>query len=291
MDAYLDGVRIFYHSVGSENKHPLILLHGGPGLDHTELHPWLDALSDTFRLIFVDMRGQGRSQRVDPSTLSLDIFAEDVTALARTLGVSSYAVLGHSYGAFVALAHAIRYDAASHYILSSGTASFAKSGPEIDENLATFEPVTLREQVTLSWAREPNARTAEDFADILRMQMPFHFARVDSEGYQRYIAHEDRAIYAPEVLAYFASHGYAIEYEDQLSAITRPVLIITGMYDRTCTPRAARDLHAGIRASELVLLPDAGHMSFIEQPQQFCAAVRDFYVRHPSGVAAERSSR
>ena len=146
MEALLDGVRIFYQPVGQATNRPLILLHGGPGLDHSEMHPWLDALADEFYLIYVDERGQGRSQRVDPATLSLERFAEDVTKLAAALELEHYAVLGHSFGAMIALTHAVRFGDASHYVISDGTASFTKSGKEIQDNLAVFQPQELRER-------------------------------------------------------------------------------------------------------------------------------------------------
>jgi proline iminopeptidase len=95
------------------------------------------------------------------------------------------------------------------------------------------------------------------------------------------MAAADRAIYAPEVLAYAASHEYALEYEDKLDDITRPTLVITGEHDRTCTPRAAREMHRGIAGSELVIVPDAGHMSFIEQPGIYFNAVRNFFAGRP----------
>lgn len=281
MDVALDGASIFYLPVGSPARHPLIVLHGGPGLDHTEMHPWMDALADTFYVVYVDLRGQGRSERVDPSTLTLGRFAEDVTKLARALGFDRYAVLGHSFGSFVALAHALEQGGASHYFLSAATASFTKSLPEIQANLEAFEPEELREDVKRSWALEPTVKTREDFAELMRLQMPFHFASVEGAGYQRYLAAGDATVYAPEVLAYVAEHEYAIEYEDRLRDIRKPTLILVGEYDRTCTPRAARDLHAGIPGSELVVIPEAGHQSFIEQPAMYFAAVRDFFVRHP----------
>lgn len=90
-----------------------------------------------------------------------------------------------------------------------------------------------------------------------------------------------QSIYSPEVLAYFATNAYAIEYEDQLGKISKPTLIITGEHDRTCTPRASRDLHASISGSELVIVPDAGHMTFIEQPDIYFAALSDFFTHHP----------
>ena len=281
MEAMIDGARIFYLPVGTEGNYPLIVLHGGPGLDHTEMHPWMDSLADTFRLIYVDQRGQGRSERVDPATLSLSRFAEDVSKLATTLGLRQYALLGHSYGSFVTLAHAVERGDASHYIISGGTASFTKTGPEIQANLDGFEPVELREQVTQSWALEPTVRTQEDFARVMEMQMPFHFMTTESDAYRRFMAASGQEVYAPEVLAYFSEHEYPIEYEDQLATITKPTLVMTGEYDRTCTPRAAREMAAGIPGAELLIVPNAGHMTHVEQPEIVLPAIRDFFKRHP----------
>jgi proline iminopeptidase len=282
LEAIIDGVRIYYLPVGAEGNYPLLVLHGGPGLDHTELHPWLDQLADTFRLIYVDQRGQGRSERVDPATLSLSRFGEDVSKLAASLGLRQYALLGHSYGAFVALAHAVERGEASHYIISGGTASFTKTAPEIEANLASFEPVALREQVTQSWALEPTVRTQAEFHRVMEMQMPFHFMTTESDAYRRYMASSAQTVYAPEVLAYFSEHEYAIEFEDRLATITKPTLVMTGEYDRTCTPRAAREMAAGIPHAELLIVQNAGHMTYVEQPEIVLPAIRDFFKRHPA---------
>jgi proline iminopeptidase len=285
LDISIDGITIFVLPVGAESNYPLFVIHGGPGLDHTEMSPWLDSLSDTFRLLYIDLRGQGCSQRVDPATLTLSRFALDVTKLAGALNLRDYAVLGHSFGSFVTLAHAIEQGGASHYVLSGCTASFTNTAPEIQHHLETFEPVEMRDQVTRSWALEVEAKTPEDVARLMAMQMPFHFATTQSEGYRRYLADvaQGRAIYAPEVLAYFSANEYAIEYEDQLGVIIKPTLVMTGAYDRTCTPRASRALHAGIPGSELVIVPDAGHMTFIEQPDIYFSTIRAFFARN--GVA------
>jgi proline iminopeptidase len=281
MEAMIDAARIFYLPVGAEGNYPLIVLHGGPGLDHTEMHPWMDSLADTFRLIYVDQRGQGRSERVDPATLSLSRFAEDVSKLAATLGLRQYALLGHSYGSFVTLAHAVERGDASHYIISGGTASFTKTRPEIQANLSSFEPVEQREQVTQSWALEPTVRTQEEFHRVMEMQMPFHFMTSESDAYRRYMAASNQTVYAPEVLAYFSEHEYPIEYEDQLATIAKPALVMTGEYDRTCTPRAAREMSAGIPGAELLIVSNAGHMTHVEQPEIVLPAIRDFFKRHP----------
>src|SRR5438128_4784213 len=119
MDVRLaDGYRMFVEELGGD--FPLVVLHGGPGLDHGMFRPYLDALADEFRVVYVDERGQGRSERVDPATLSLDRFARDVDLLAEALGLDRFALLGHSFGAIIATQHAIEQGTAVAYVISGG---------------------------------------------------------------------------------------------------------------------------------------------------------------------------
>src|SRR6266576_781481 len=109
-----DGVSLFVEELG--DGFPLIVLHGGPGLDHSMFRPYLDPLGDEFRLLYVDERGQGRSERVEPETLSLDVFSRDVDLLAEALGLDRFAVLGHSFGAIIATWHATEVGTAAAYV-------------------------------------------------------------------------------------------------------------------------------------------------------------------------------
>src|SRR5919206_3408220 len=99
---------------------PVIVLHGGPGMDHTMFRPYLDPLGEDFRLLYVDERGQGRSDRVEPQTLSLDVFARDVDLLADALDLEHFALLGHSFGAIVTTYHATEIGTAAAYVISGG---------------------------------------------------------------------------------------------------------------------------------------------------------------------------
>src|SRR5213083_1477564 len=110
---------------------PMIVLHGGPGLDHSMFRPYLDPLGDDFRLLYVDERGQGRSQRVDPATLSLEVFARDVDLLAETLELDGFALLGHSFGAIIATYHATELGTAVAYVISAG----GDSSDELDADV------------------------------------------------------------------------------------------------------------------------------------------------------------
>ena len=152
---------------------PLIVLHGGPGLDHSMFRPYLDALGDEYRLLYVDERGQGRSQRVDPATLSLEVFASDVDLLAETLELERFALLGHSFGAIIATYHATELGTAAAYVISGG----ADSSEALDADVAvSLEALGDGGQaIVQSWEDEATVETDEQFRQLMRDQLPFHF--------------------------------------------------------------------------------------------------------------------
>lgn len=87
--------------------YPLLLMHGGPGLDHTSLLP-LQPLADHFTLIFYDQRCNGRSNG-EVTSMTFENLTADAEALRQELGIDQWAVLGHSFGGNVALEYALRY--------------------------------------------------------------------------------------------------------------------------------------------------------------------------------------
>ncbi|MGN6431666.1 MAG: alpha/beta fold hydrolase [Gaiellaceae bacterium] len=269
-----DGYNINVEQVGSGL--PLIVLHGGPGLDHSMFRPYLDSLGDEFRLLYVDERGQGRSERVDPTTLSLEVFARDVDLLAEALELDGFALLGHSFGAIIATYHATELGTAVAYVISGGGDSSDALDADVEASLDALGD--RRETIAASWEAEKTVETEEQLKQLLRDQMPFHFYGDPPPGYA------EETVGSPEVLRYFANIGYgAFDYRPKLSSVGKPTLIIVGEHDRTTTPRAARALHEGIPSSELVVIPDVGHMSFVEKSEPYVTAVRRFL----SGVAIQ----
>ena len=259
---------------------PLVILHGGPGLDHTEFGGYLDGLSDSCRLVFVDLRSQGRSEPAARETWTVAQMAADTQALAETLELERYAVLGHSFGAFVALQHAVDFPgkpAAS--IISSGIPA-ARFLSQVEENLAAFEPEELREQVISSWAREADALTQEDCRSIMSDQLPFHFRDPRDPRIETERARLGDMVFAPDVLREAARADYgAIEVEDRLGDVTHPVLVLAGRHDRTCSVAAAEAIALGIPSAELVVFEDSAHMTFVEEQDAYLAAVREFLAR------------
>lgn len=265
---------------GPEHLPPLIVLHGGPGLDHHEFADYLDPLTDTVRLVLLDMRAQGESDRNAPEdSWTLPQMAADVGAVARALGAARYAVFGHSYGAFVALQQAISEPgAAAASIVSCGVPSSRYLG-DIPAKLERFEPLHLREQVRASWAGEANVTTEADFERLMVEQMPWHFADPEDPRIPEY-TRRSAGRYAPEVLRKFSADGYGgIEVEAQLGQVAAPMLVLAGRHDRTCPPEASQATAAGVPGAQLHVFGDSGHMPFVEQPDEFLSVVRDFLQR------------
>lgn len=275
--------RLHARVVGDPALPPLIVLHGGPGLDHTEFGTYLDSLADTVHLVFLDQRAQGRSDRDAPeATWTLAQMAADVSAVARALTAERYAVLGHSYGALVALQHAADFPGAAAATIACCGVGSSRWLDDIPAKLETFEPLELREQVRASWAGEATVTTEAEFARLMHEQLPWHFGDPLDPRIAEYEAHTD-AMHprsAPDVLRVFSVAGYGgIEVEGRLGAVTQPLLALAGRHDRTCPPEASALVAERAPAGELRVFERSGHMPFIEQPDEFLSVVRDFLKR------------
>jgi proline iminopeptidase len=257
---------------------PLIVLHGGPGLDHHEFADYLDPLTRRgIRLLLVDLRACGRSERPPSASWTLERHAQDVVMLARSLGLEGFSVLGHSYGAFVALQSAVDYPGmAGATIVSSGIAS-GRWLEHVERNLLSFEPEPLRQQVAESWAREPDVRTDEGFASLMHDQLPFHFADPLDPRIEEYERRTSGTVYSPDVLRHFARGGYGgIEVEDRLGDVACPVLVLAGRHDRTCGVDAAEDMARRIPDARLVVFERSAHMTFVEEQRAYLDRVAAF---------------
>jgi proline iminopeptidase len=268
-----DGGSLFVQELG--DGFPLVVLHGGPGMDYTMFRPYLDPLAEDFRVLYVDQRGQGRSERVDPAALTLEVFARDVSLLAEALGLDEYAVLGHSFGAIVTTWHAVNLGTATAYVISGGGDSSDKLLADVEASLEAMGEAGV--PIADSWEQEQTVETEEELKELLRVQMPFHFAGDPPPGFG------DETIGTPGVLRHFANVGYGdFDFTPDLGRVQKPTLLVVGEKDRTTTTRAARVLHDGIAGSELVVVPGAGHMSLVEAQDEYLEAVRGFLQRYSS---------
>ena len=167
-------VRLFFDVVGSQlspdpdamrERPVLLVLHGGPGADHSFARPYFDRFADTHSVAYVDARGHGRSDQWDDrSGWNLDTWADDVQRLCDALELRSPAILGMSFGGIVAAHAAGRHPGlASKLVLMS---TFVREDRE-----AVFRAFESRGGKTARTAAErlwtsPTGETLREYAEI-----------------------------------------------------------------------------------------------------------------------------
>ena len=223
-------------------------------------------------MLYVDERGQGRSEGVDCKTLTLEVFARDIDLLAEALGLERFVVLGHSFGAIVTTWHAVNVGTADGYVISGGGDSSAALMADVQASLEAMGEAG--KPIAESWEWEQRVQTPAECAELMRIQMPFHFHGEPPPGFAA------ETVYVPSVLRHFARDGYGdFDYSPDLGNVSKPTLVLVGEHDRVTTRRANRVLHAGIRGSEYAELEGAGHMSMVEAQDAYLGHVRRFLRR------------
>jgi proline iminopeptidase len=267
--ADIHGTTLFYTVVGEGL--PCLVMHGGLGLDHHYLTPGLDPLSDTLQLVYYDHRGNGASGRPDRATLTHAQLADDAAALATHLGHERVAVLGFSYGGFIALEFALRHpDRLSHLLLMGTAPAFDYS----DDVVANARRMGATEAQLAALASEAEAATDEAFGEHIETLWPLYFHRYRPE----YAALLDDVVYS--VLGQPpAAETAAYDVRPRLHEISAPTLILAGRDDFVCPPSQARLLAERIPDAELHMFEHSGHMPYVEEPEATFAAVRSWLAR------------
>jgi pimeloyl-ACP methyl ester carboxylesterase len=271
-------VELYVHGAGEGR--PLVVLHGGPGLDGSFWFPGLTPLAaEGWRILAPDLRGNGRSDAGYPDRWTVPQMADDVEALIRVLELHRPVVMGMSFGSFVTQSHMVRHGTASGYVLM-GTVAEPRALESIDEELERFQPVSLRAQVTASWMCEASVQTAEEARQLWHDQIPFHLA--DPEGpLVAWLVENDETVFRPEVLRHFAAGGdYGMQdLRPALREVRKPVLVLSGEHDRTTAPSSAHELAQLLPLGEETVIRDAAHLMLYERPEATLAALRSFLAR------------
>ncbi len=134
----VNGIELFYQSIGVGE--PLIVLHGGPGMDGSYFHPFIDPLGETFKIINYDQRASGKSSGIsDTLKLTADQFVEDIEGLRKAFGIEKIHLMGHSWGGQLAMRYAIKYPDQLHTLILVST-----GGADASVSTAASENVVNR---------------------------------------------------------------------------------------------------------------------------------------------------
>jgi proline iminopeptidase len=275
--AHLNDTELFYVEVGEGL--PCLVMHGGLGGDHSSLHPWLDPLGDVMRLVYYDHRGNGRSGRPRSESITFEQLCADADALREHLGFEEIAVLGYSFGGFVALEYALRYPERISHLILLDTAPTFDYEEEIEAN-ARRKGATQEQLEALD-------ASAEDEGESWRLWKviePLYFCTFDADLAQRVMG---KTVISVEA----ADAGDAIiegwDLTPRLGEISAPTLILVGRDDFVCPPSQAKIMHEGIPNSELAVFENSGHFTHVEEPEAFFDAVRG-WLRRSSGALLTR---
>lgn len=271
----LEDGRIFYEMVGSGP--PMVVVHGGPGLDHNYLRPGLDVLASGNTLVYYDQRGTGRSDtELTEEAVSLESFVDDVDALREALGYEEISVLGHSFGGLFAMAYALRHPDRTRALVL----------------LNTTEPGTRFQDRARQ--RQAAARTGEDRAELAELRASEGFAarspavlsqmyRVAYRGSMKDperiteldLEISDRtAENGPEVGRLLGASLGTVDWWEELSGLRVPTLVAQGRHDPM--PLAMAEALTEVLPRGRLLVLDAGHFPFVEDPQGLVAGVAGF---------------
>lgn len=259
-------VRLFVYEFGKGD--PLILVPPGPGLDGSAFFPWFERL-EGHRLLAVDLTGHGRSDRGDPERWTVAEWATDIVRLAEALRLDEYTVLGHSFGARVALQHAVDHPGHAARVVCSGGVSHADALGHVEETFASFGTPELRASVEAAFEAEDAVETPGDCYQAWMGQMPFFLAEPDGPAMAQ-LKREWRDIrYSPEM----HRRGSFGEFDVRaaLPGVSLPVLVITGREDRITRPKESQEIADLLPDATLMLVDDAGHFPFVERQAYFDA--------------------
>jgi pimeloyl-ACP methyl ester carboxylesterase len=253
---FVDGCPIAYSDNGQGL--PLVLLHAFAA-DHDLWRPQIQALRDSYRVIAVDLRGFGGSGRTDGSPIGMDRYADDVAALLAGLGIAQAVVGGISLGGYIALSLAQRHTGLLRGLLLANTR--AGSDTEAGRAARMVLAQSLREQ--------GSAAVVSFYGDKLFGPAASAEARQAARD-MMLRQHPQAMISALLGMADRPDRGA------MLDTIAIPTLIISGTADTLIPSTESQFMHQRIRGSAFVDIPDAGHLSNLDQPAAFNRALRDF---------------
>jgi proline iminopeptidase len=270
--------------------YPLVLMHGGPSLDHYTLLPFRQ-LADRFTLIFYDHRCNGRLAGAPVSSMTWENLTADAEELRQKLGFDRWAVLGHSFGGMVALEYALRYPASlSHLVLldtggdswwpqhnAAGLLARRGYSPDKVELVRRWENGEFTPQEYIPIALK--IREVYGHGSFLRQTV--HDA---ARGQGRPKARPQAWIFVGRQLW----KGWTVM--DRLGEISVPTLVIAGRDDVFFPPEHQGQLAAGIPRARLQIIERAGHVAYSERPAEVMAAVTDFISADTQIMAGSRDA-
>ena len=267
----IEGAGLVPDGATMREKPTLILLHGGPGYDHSSFKPLFSQLADVAQIVYVDHRGHGRSSRRPPEEWTLDTFADDVVRLCDVLGIEKPIVLGQSFGGFVAQRYLARHPAHPGKVILSSTSHHFGLPRKLDwfERLGGAEARAVAE----AFWQAPGEAT---WARYQQVCTPLYNTRPPADPLAR-----GRTVFNNEILFTSASGEQRhMQLLPGLAAVQCPVLVLAGDTDPVTPLQDAEEIAAAVPAPwrRFEVIRGAGHGTWRDQPEAAMRVLRDFVL-------------
>jgi proline iminopeptidase len=288
MHVLVNGVRLFFDIEGAKlvpdgpvmrEKPTLLLLHGGPGADHSIYRPAYSALADIAQIIYLDHRGNGRSEDGPSESWNLPQWGDDVRAFCDLLGIINPIVLGASFGGMVALAYATRHPKhPSKLVLISTEAAggtHRERRVELFERFGGPEVGALARRRFLELKGHPDQASLDDWR---RLAFPLYTRIPRDPDVAR------RAVSRPKVLHWFTRPGgesHTFNMFADLGRIQCPTLVIGGEDDPIHPIESQADIAAALprHLVQFERFPNCRHAVIPDAPERAMEVIRTFIER------------
>jgi Predicted hydrolases or acyltransferases (alpha/beta hydrolase superfamily) len=276
----VNGAKLWYESEGKGE--PLLLIAGGPGAAHY-FHPYFSSLAYSYRLIYFDAFGRGKSDRAkSPKEYTFKRDVDDIEGLRKALNLGKINLLGHSYGGIVAQAYTLRYSDSVKRLILADTL-FSGEMWQANNDSCNYE---LRNQYPEVWKRIGKLRAQGFQSSAKEHQEAYQLPRGLLYYYDASSAEKRPQIdFNPEV--YYAIVGDdgdfliggdigKLDFRTELKNLKMPTLILAGRYDRVSQPRFAVQFKRYAPQAQFVMFEKSGHYPFIEETAKMMGILRKF---------------
>ena len=250
----------------------LLMLHGGPGADHSVFKPDFSPIADIAQVIYLDHRSAGRSDRTGRERWTLDRWGDDVRAFCEALEIERPIVMGTSFGGMVAMAYATRHPEHPSKLILCSTAARV----DLARVYAAFERRGGREaaEAALRFFGDPSAQNGPDF---LRLCMPLYSYLPDPQLMEMFARMVGNAELNEHYLRVIET---SFNLLPDLHRIMCPTLVLAGEEDPVTPPADSLDIAAALPhgLARLVRFAKAGHGIVTDDRARFMGMLREFIL-------------
>ena len=280
MHVMVNGVRLFFDVAGEklvpdgfrmQERPTMLMLHGGPGFDHSMFKPAFAPLAEIAQLIYLDHRGNGRSEHGDPGRWTLDQWGDDVKAFCDALGIENPIVFGYSFGGFVAQSYATRHPDHPAKLVLYSTAPVLDNSPVLD----AFEAIggTEIRAIAAAYFTDPTIENRTAFRETC---FPlYNMKPMDPNLRLRCIVNNAVSDH------FFQGEAQRMDFRPLLGRISCPTLVVAGARDPRCPLMLAKMIADAIPSSlaRLAVFEECGHGPHVEEPERVMMLLREFVMQ------------